>query len=84
MQKEFSKEYQENLSKKKEKNKDWFPTPTYKNVINLSGLPYVNLVLSSYYQEKISLSDWSDLLGIKIKNFPETETEIMNKSRKYE
>jgi Zn-dependent peptidase ImmA (M78 family)/DNA-binding XRE family transcriptional regulator len=53
-----------------------FITPVYLKIIRSNGRNYTNLILNSYYQEKITLSDVSDYLGIKLKHLPKIEMEM--------
>lgn len=51
--------------------------PQYIKVISSSGHHFVRLVLNGYYKEKITSSDVSDFLGIRLKHMPEIESEVM-------
>jgi len=48
-----------------------------KRVVNSLGKAYIELVLGSYYENRIFLSNVSDYLGVRIKHLPAIETEIM-------
>jgi Zn-dependent peptidase ImmA (M78 family) len=47
--------------------------PYYIRVLSNNGKNLTNLILTSYYQDKITLSDVSDYLGIKLKHLPKIE-----------
>ena len=51
--------------------------PPYTWAINSAGLSFVRLVLNSYYQEKITSSDLSDYLEIRLKHLPMIEDRAM-------
>jgi Zn-dependent peptidase ImmA (M78 family) len=48
-----------------------------KRIVNSLGKAYIELVLGSYYENRISLSAVSDYLGVRVKHIPSIETEIM-------
>lgn len=52
------------------------------HIIELSktGHFYARFVLSSYYQDKITASELSDYLGVKLKHLPKIEAEIFDNS----
>jgi len=50
--------------------------PFYLRIISSNGRNLTRLVLNTYYQEKISLSEVSDYLGIKLKHLPKIEKEM--------
>jgi len=58
------------------------PVPLQRKVISSAGLTFVHLVLNSYYQEKITSSDLSDYLEVRLKHLPKIENEAMSKSVK--
>ncbi|MEA1905483.1 MAG: XRE family transcriptional regulator [Euryarchaeota archaeon] len=70
----FHKRY-EMVSKKPKKGG---PSPDTKT-ISRAGRAFVKLVLDSYYQEKITSSDLSDYLEIRLKHLPKVEDKIMSK-----
>ena len=47
--------------------------------ISRAGRAFVKLVLDSYYREKITSSDLSDYLEIRLKHLPKVEDNIMSK-----
>jgi Zn-dependent peptidase ImmA (M78 family)/DNA-binding XRE family transcriptional regulator len=49
--------------------------PPYLKAISGAGLTFVRLVLNGYHQEKITSSDLSDYLEIKLKHLPKIESE---------
>ena len=53
--------------------------PPDTKAISRVGRAFVKLVLDSYYQEKITSSDLSDYLEIKLKHLPKVEDKIMSK-----
>lgn len=59
-----------------------FIVPIYVKTLSSNGRNYTNLILTSYYREKITLSDVSDYLGIKLKHLPKIEL-AMSKSFSY-
>jgi Zn-dependent peptidase ImmA (M78 family)/DNA-binding XRE family transcriptional regulator len=71
---EFRKRY-EMISKKP---RDGFAPPDIL-AISRAGRAFVKLVLDSYYQEKITSSDLSDYLGVKLTHISKIEDKIMSK-----
>ncbi len=55
-----------------------FVTPDVK-VVNNAGQHYLALVLSSYHQEKITASDLSDYLDIRLKHLPKIEKAMIRR-----
>lgn len=72
---EWNKRFKEFAPKKKFGRK----VPS-KACLQENGRPFVALVLSSYGSEKISLSDVSDYLSIKVKHLPDVEKLIYGKA----
>jgi Zn-dependent peptidase ImmA (M78 family) len=72
MRQEFIEEYRR---LRQESRGDGGPSPAVMAVRNL-GQPYVRLVLSAYYDNKIGLSTVSDYLGLKLKHLPRVESLI--------
>lgn len=58
--------------------------PPYRMVISSVGPMFIKLVLNSYYQEKITASDLSDFLNVKLKHMKRIEHEIMGRSKRIE
>lgn len=59
-----------------------FFMPVYIKALSSNGRNYTNLILTSYYQDKITLSDVSDYLGVKLKHLPKIE-QAMSKAFSY-
>ena len=51
--------------------------PPDRMAISTNGYRFIRLVLDSYYQEKITSSDLSDFLGVRLKHMPKIEKEVM-------
>jgi Zn-dependent peptidase ImmA (M78 family) len=51
--------------------------PPSRLVVSRSGPSFVRLVLSAYYQERITAADVSDYLETKLKHMPEVESAVM-------
>ncbi|HIE32376.1 MAG TPA: hypothetical protein EYP67_08410 [Methanosarcinales archaeon] len=51
--------------------------------ISRAGRAFVKLVLDSYYQEKITSSDLSDYLGVKLTHLPKIEDKMMSKQVRF-
>ena len=71
-------EYEQEL-RRLPKKKEGFPAP-YIKAISSAGHHFVRLVLNSYYQEKITSSDISDFLGVRLKHMPKIEMEVIGHS----
>ncbi len=54
--------------------------PYYRKVIYGAGHHFIRLILNSYYQEKITSSDVSDFLGMKLKHLPKIESEVIKQA----
>jgi Zn-dependent peptidase ImmA (M78 family)/DNA-binding XRE family transcriptional regulator len=86
----YKKELYEEEAKKKAKEdalrfakaEKQFFVPVYMQALRSNGRNFTNLILTSYYQDKITLSDVSDYLGVKLKHLPKIEQE-MSKSFSY-
>lgn len=72
-------EYRKEFEKPPEK-KEVFPLPYYKKAIVRTGNHFIRLVLNSYYQEKITSSDVSDYLEVRLKHMPDIEMEVIGQS----
>jgi Zn-dependent peptidase ImmA (M78 family)/DNA-binding XRE family transcriptional regulator len=48
--------------------------PPAKKVLSYAGISFTDLVLSSYYQNKITSSDVSSYLGVKLNHLPQIES----------
>ena len=73
---------QELLDKSKDKKvkKGGGGPPPSRRIISSIGRPYIELVLSSYYQEKINSRDVSDYLDMKLNHLPKVEDAIFGVS----
>jgi len=56
----------------------YYPSPAT-NSIRALGEPYIRLVFSVYNSGKITLSDMSDLLGVRTKHFSRMEREVFKR-----
>lgn len=72
---EYRKEFEKALEKK-----EGFPLPYYKKAIIRAGNHFIRLVLNSYYQEKITSSDVSGFLDVKLKHMSDIEMEVIGQS----
>lgn len=54
--------------------------PQYKQIINRSGPNFVRLVLSAYYQEKITSSDVAEFLDTRLKHLGKVEESVMGRA----
>ncbi len=59
------------------KNQDFRRNPPAEAVSTI-GKPFVRLVLDNYYQDRITLSDVSSYLGVRVKHFPRIEQAVGN------
>lgn len=59
-------------------NNEKVPIPIHTKVISGAGKPYVRLIIDSYRGNKITLSDVSRYLGVKVEHFSNIETAISN------
>ena len=74
---QFLQEYEIYRRREKEKSRKnpGGPSP-YRMTISNFGKEYVRLVLNSYYQDRITLSDVSDYLGVRVKHLPNIEAAV--------
>ena len=72
-------EYRKEFEKPPEK-KEVIPLAYYKKAIIRAGNHFIRLVLNSYYQEKITSSDVSDYLEVRLKHMPDIEMEVIGQS----
>ena len=72
---QFLKEYESHQKKAKEKARTQAggPSPSRLAVSNY-GKSFVRLVLNTYHQDRITLSDVSEYLGVRVKHLPKIET----------
>ena len=59
------------------KNQEFRRNPPAEAVSTI-GKPFVRLVLDNYYQDRITLSDVSSYLGVRVKHFPRIEQAVGN------
>lgn len=72
---QFLKEYE-----RSEKKKEGFAPPD-RRAVSAAGPAFVRLVLDSFYQEKITSSDVSDYLEVKLKWMPKIEKSVFDQPR---
>ena len=75
--KQYEQEYAE-LRRLKKLGQEWFPMPHRIAIIN-AGPPFIRLVLDSYYNKKITASDLSDFLNVKLKHVGRIEQEVLGR-----
>lgn len=71
------KQFIEELRQKKSSDKDII-VPQFRKALSRNGEMYTTLVVDSFRNQKINISDVSDYLGIRLKHLPKIESEIMN------
>ena len=76
--KELQAEFEKYFATVAEKEKSGFTTPDVK-AVSEAGQAFVQLVLNSYYQEKITLSDVSDFLEVRLRHLPKIERAIQQR-----
>ena len=54
-----------------------FPVAYERRVTNKLGRSFIGLVLTSYYENRLTLSDASSLIGVRVKHLPAVEQEVM-------
>lgn len=72
---EYRKEWKE-VQKKKEKGGF---APPHQMAISSGGRKFLDIVLRSYYRKKITLSDVSSLIGVRLKHLPKIERAILGR-----
>lgn len=74
---QYDAEYVERKKREKEKNKgkEFRLNPARDTVLD-NGKPYVRLVINNYHQDRITLSEVSGYLGVKIKHLSRIENRI--------
>ncbi len=60
---------QQERERERLKGQDFRRNPP-REAISTIGKPFVRLVLDNYYQDRITLSDVSSYLGVRVKHFP--------------
>jgi Zn-dependent peptidase ImmA (M78 family)/DNA-binding XRE family transcriptional regulator len=67
----------EEIRQKKSSDKDII-VPQYRQALSRNGEMYTTLVIDSFKNRKINISDVADYLGIRLKHLPKIESEIMH------
>ena len=62
----------------RQKSEGGFSSPP-QEALSLAGTSFVQLVLNSYYQEKITSSDVSDFLEVRLRHLPAIEKAVQNR-----
>ncbi|HZH87945.1 MAG TPA: XRE family transcriptional regulator [Chitinophagaceae bacterium] len=76
---EYLKRYAKFKEEEKERLREkGLHLPYSKIVIRNNGIPYTKVVLSAYYEEKITASDLSDYLGTKLKHLSKIEEAVFS------
>lgn len=74
---QYAAEYQERKAAEREKYKDKeFRKSPARDTVLENGRPFVRLVLQNYYQNRITLSDVSAYLGVRVKHLPRIEMSV--------
>jgi len=69
------KQFNEELQQRKNSDRDII-VPQYRKALSRNGEMYTTLVIESFREQKINMSDVADYLGIRLKHLPEIESEI--------
>ena len=56
----------------RESDREFFTNPP-RDTVNAMGKPFVRVVLSNYYQDRLTLSDVSRYLGLRVKHMSRLE-----------
>ncbi|MBX3301659.1 MAG: ImmA/IrrE family metallo-endopeptidase [Nitrospira sp.] len=72
---QYQKEWEET---QKKKDKGGF-APPHQMAISSGGRKFLDIVLRSYYRKKITLSDVSSLIGVRLKHLPKIERAILGR-----
>jgi len=78
---EFLEAYRDH--KEKEKERDGFAPPD-RVAVAAAGPGFVRLVLDSYYNERITASDLSDFLEVRLKHMPKIEEAVFGRHIEFE
>jgi hypothetical protein len=62
----------------REENVGDFVVPQFRQVLNRLGRLYAKGVLESFYDGRVSASDLSRYLGLKLKHLPDFETAVLS------
>lgn len=81
LQKEYARKKEE-YEEKKRSAKAGFPPP-YRVALSSTGRLFAHLVLDNYHQNKITASDVSEYLGVRLKHLEKIEGEIFAASRRH-
>lgn len=54
-----------------------FPVAYEKRIANALGRSFIQLVLTSYHERRLTLDDTSSLIGVRLKHLPAIEQEVM-------
>jgi len=65
------------IKQKKSSDRDII-IPQYRQVLSRNGEMYTTLVIDSFRNQKINISDVADYLGMRLKHLPKIESEIMH------
>jgi Zn-dependent peptidase ImmA (M78 family)/DNA-binding XRE family transcriptional regulator len=76
----LSKREEYQIEAKPRKKKEELKIPYHIKILARTGRSYAQLVLTSYYREKITSSDVSDYLGVKLNHISKIETELFQSS----
>lgn len=55
----------------------------YRRIVNTAGFAFTNLVLDSYYSDRIRATDLSDYLDMRLRHLPKVEAEARQKVSKF-
>ena len=72
---EAERKARKDAEREKFKNKEFRTNPARDTVLD-NGSPFVRLVLENYHQDRITLSDVSSYLGVKVKHLPRIEMAV--------
>jgi Zn-dependent peptidase ImmA (M78 family)/DNA-binding XRE family transcriptional regulator len=72
---EFVEEY-----KRLAAEKESFPVPYHYKILGANGVEFTKMVLSAYHQDKITSSELSDYLSMKLKHLPNVESEVYGRA----
>ena len=76
-EREYADEYDRYLEQKRIKRKGLGSGNMAQEAISLLGRPYIEWVLSSYHNDRITLRDVSEYLNLKTKHIPSLEKELL-------
>jgi Zn-dependent peptidase ImmA (M78 family) len=71
-------QYRKEWDDAQKKEKGGF-APPHQMAISRSGRKFLDIVLRSYYRKKITLSDVSSLIGVRLKHLPKIERAILGR-----